>query len=155
MKGPSPLATLAAERKAWRAEGRRVAFTNGCFDLLHSGHLALLEAARAEGDLLVVALNSDRSVRELKGPKRPVIGQQDRAAMLAALSCVDYVTIFDELTPESLIRQVRPDVLVKGGDYQPSDVVGGQFVESYGGRVVICPLVPGVSTSQILKTVAA
>ena len=151
MKGPSPLATLAAERKAWRAEGRRVAFTNGCFDLLHSGHLALLEAARAEGDLLVVALNSDASVRTLKGAGRPVTPEGERAEALLALEAVDRVVIYDEPTPLEVIRALEPDVLVKGADWAPHAIVGRHEVEAAGGRVVRVELVPGLSTSAIVE----
>ena len=153
MSGPSPLAGLAAERKAWRAEGRRVAFTNGCFDLLHPGHLALLEAARAEGDLLVVALNSDASVRTLKGAGRPVTPEGERAEALLALEAVDRVVIYDEPTPLEVIRALEPDVLVKGADWAPHAIVGRQEVEAAGGRVVRVELVPGLSTSAIVERV--
>jgi D-beta-D-heptose 7-phosphate kinase/D-beta-D-heptose 1-phosphate adenosyltransferase len=151
MKGPSRLAALAAERKAWRAEGRRVAFTNGCFDLLHPGHLALLEAARAEGDLLVVALNSDTSVRTLKGAGRPVTPEGERAEALLALEAVDRVVIYDEPTPLEVIRALEPDVLVKGADWTPHAIVGRKEVEAAGGRVVRVELVPGLSTSAIVE----
>lgn len=146
---------LVKRIESCRAQRRRIVFTNGCFDLLHAGHATCLQEAAALGDLLVVALNSDASVRALKGPSRPVIRQEDRATLLAALSCVDYVTIFDEPTPVALIELLRPDVLVKGGDYQPEQVVGYDFVQSYGGRVYIAPLVEGVSTTAILKSMAA
>jgi D-beta-D-heptose 7-phosphate kinase/D-beta-D-heptose 1-phosphate adenosyltransferase len=151
MKGPSRLAALAAERNAWRAEGRRVAFTNGCFDLLHPGHLALLEAARAEGDLLVVALNSDTSVRTLKGAGRPVTPEGERAEALLALEAVDRVVIYDEPTPLEVIRALEPDVLVKGADWAPDAIVGRKDVEAAGGRVVRVELVPGLSTSAIVE----
>ena len=153
MNGPSPLVALAAERKAWRAEGRRVAFTNGCFDLLHPGHLALLEAARAEGDLLVVALNSDASVRTLKGAGRPVTPEGERAEALLALEAVDRVLIYDEPTPLEVIRALEPDVLVKGADWAPDAIVGRKEVEAAGGRVVRVELVPGLSTSAIVERV--
>ncbi len=153
MRGPSPLAGLAAERKAWRAEGRRVAFTNGCFDLLHPGHLALLEAARAEGDLLVVALNSDASVRTLKGAGRPVTPEGERAEALLALEAVDRVVIYDEPTPLEVIRALEPDVLVKGADWAPDAIVGRKEVEAAGGRVVQVELVSGLSTSAIVERV--
>jgi len=146
---------LVKRIESCRAQRRRIVFTNGCFDLLHAGHATCLQEAAALGDLLVVALNSDAGVRALKGPSRPVIRQEDRATLLAALSCVDYVTIFDEPTPAALIERLRPDVLVKGGDYQPEQVVGYDFVQSYGGRVYIAPLVEGVSTTAILKSMAA
>ena len=130
---------------AARARGQRIVFTNGCFDLLHVGHVTYLQQAAALGDMLIIGVNSDRSVRELKGPKRPVIQEHDRAALLAALSCVNYVTVFDEATPEALVRRIKPDVLAKGGDYTIAQVVGGDFVRAQGGRVVIIPLVPGVA----------
>ena len=138
-----------------RAQRRRIVFTNGCFDLLHAGHATYLQEAAALGDVLVVALNSDAGIRGLKGPTRPVIRQEDRATLLAALSCVDYVTIFDEPTPANLIELLRPDVLVKGGDYRAEQIVGYDFVQSYGGRVFIAPLVEGVSTTAIIKSIAA
>ena len=134
-----------------RANGKRIVFTNGCFDLLHVGHITYLHQAAAFGDLLIVGLNSDQSVRQLKGPKRPVINQRDRAAILAALQCIDFVVIFDEANPLKLIESLRPDVLVKGGDYRVDQVIGHQLVESYGGTVVTTPLVEGVSTTRILE----
>ncbi|HXJ90447.1 MAG TPA: D-glycero-beta-D-manno-heptose-7-phosphate kinase [Candidatus Binatia bacterium] len=134
----------------WRAEGERVVFTNGCFDLLHLGHVKLLESAKQEGDRLVVGLNSDRSVRLLKGPDRPVLGEIERAQMLAAMSPVDAVVIFDDETPLNLIRAIRPDVLVKGADYKEHQVVGGSEVRSWGGRVALIPLVEGHSTTKLL-----
>ncbi|MSQ97206.1 MAG: D-glycero-beta-D-manno-heptose 1-phosphate adenylyltransferase [Gemmataceae bacterium] len=157
---PSAAKCIAADAlvrhvDAARARGQRIVFTNGCFDLLHVGHVTYLQQAATLGDVLIIGVNSDRSVRELKGPKRPVIEEHDRAALLAALSCVDYVTIFDEATPESLVRRLKPDVLAKGGDYTVAEVVGGDFVRAQGGRVVIIPLVPGVSTTKILNSAAA
>lgn len=134
----------------WRLQGRRIVFTNGCFDILHVGHASLLREARAQGDLLVVGLNSDSSVRGLKGPTRPVIAEAERAALLAALDCVDGVCVFDEATPEALIQAIRPDVIVKGGDYRPDQVVGADLVAGWGGRVHIVPLVEGKSTSAIV-----
>jgi len=146
----------ALERiKAWRARGETVGFTNGCFDLLHVGHISYLQKAAAMGDLLVVGLNSDQSVRQLKGPKRPVICEADRAAILSALQCVDLVTIFDSLDPLNVIDLIRPDVLVKGGDYRLEEVIGRDLVEAYGGMVVIAPLVEGVSTTRILQSAVA
>ena len=133
--------------------GRRIVFTNGCFDLLHVGHIKYLAAARARGDVLIVGLNSDASVSKLKGDKRPLIGQSERAHLLAALEAVDFVTVFDDLTPETLIGAIRPDVLVKGGDYTVDRVVGRAIVDSYGGRVEIVPLEPGASTSSIVQTI--
>ena len=135
----------------WRlGEGGRVAFTNGVFDLLHLGHVSLLESARGEGAALIVGVNSDASVRRLaKGPDRPLVPQDERARVLAALACVDCVVIFDQDTPLELIRHLRPDVLVKGADYQRAAIVGADEVEGWGGRVVRVPLVPGRSTSEI------
>jgi D-beta-D-heptose 7-phosphate kinase/D-beta-D-heptose 1-phosphate adenosyltransferase len=134
-----------------RRRGRRIALTNGCFDLLHVGHVTYLQAARRQGDVLIVAINSDRSVRAIKGPQRPVVAQHDRAAMLAALTCVDHVLIFDELTPHALLAVLQPDVLVKGGDYALDQVVGREVVDAYGGEVCVTGHVPGISTSQLLN----
>lgn len=147
----------AAERlvNSWKAEGLRVGFTNGCFDILHAGHVALLNAARAECDRLVLGLNSDASVRRLKGEGRPVNDERDRAAVLAALACVDAVVLFSEDTPMRLIETLRPDVLVKGADYTIEQVVGGAFVESIGGRVALVPLVPGRSTTGTIGRLRA
>lgn len=129
-------------------------FTNGCFDLLHRGHVAYLEAARALGDALVVAVNTDASVRRLgKEGDRPLLGQDDRAYVLAALGCVDAVTLFDEDTPLALISQLLPDVLVKGGDYAPDQVVGREVVEGAGGRLELIPFVEGYSTTALLKRI--
>jgi rfaE bifunctional protein nucleotidyltransferase chain/domain len=130
--------------------GRTVVFTNGCFDLLHAGHADLLARARALGDLLVVGLNSDASVARLKGQSRPVTPQDQRAYVLAALACVDYVSLFAEDTPLELIRAVKPDVLVKGGDWPVAAIVGGEEVAARGGRVVSLPLVPGLSTTAVI-----
>jgi rfaE bifunctional protein nucleotidyltransferase chain/domain len=136
-----------------KRNGRRVVFTNGCFDLLHPGHVRCLAEARALGDLLVVAVNSDRSVRGNKGPERPLVPQNDRAEVLAALSSVDYVTIFDEPTPREIIARVLPSVLVKGADWAPNDVVGREEVEAAGGRVVSIPFAPGYSTTDLLQKI--
>jgi D-beta-D-heptose 7-phosphate kinase/D-beta-D-heptose 1-phosphate adenosyltransferase len=133
--------------------GRVVVFTNGCFDLLHPGHVRCLADARRLGDVLVVAVNSDRSVRGNKGPKRPLVPEQDRAEVLAALASVDYVTIFDEPTPRSLIARLLPDILVKGADWALSQVVGREEVESAGGRVVSIPLAPGYSTTSLVQKI--
>jgi D-beta-D-heptose 7-phosphate kinase/D-beta-D-heptose 1-phosphate adenosyltransferase len=144
---------LAAIIERERTKGRRVVFTNGCFDLLHAGHVKYLQAARKRGDLLVLGLNSDRSVRRLKGPKRPLIGEQERASILAALDCIDYVCLFDEDTPLALITAFKPHILIKGGDYTPEGVVGKEVVESYGGRVELISFVEGKSTSSIIEKV--
>jgi rfaE bifunctional protein nucleotidyltransferase chain/domain len=146
----SSLESLVQERRAWKAEGRRVAFTNGCFDLLHPGHLRLLEAARAEGDLLVVGLNSDASVRGLKGAGRPILPQDERAEALLALEAVDRVVVYDEPTPLALIAALLPDVLVKGADWAQDAIVGREEVEAAGGRVVRVELTPGHSTSALV-----
>lgn len=148
------LSRLLAELVEHRACGRRIVLTNGCFDLLHPGHLTTLEFARAQGDLLVVALNSDRSVQELKGPDRPILPEADRARMLAALACVDYVVLFDTASVRPVIEQIRPDCLVKGGKENVHSVVGRDLVESYGGRVLLAPAEPGYSTTALLQQTA-
>jgi len=140
-------------RTAARVLGRRFVFTNGCFDLIHPGHTELLRRARSFGDYLLVGLNSDRSVRALKGPNRPVQGELARAQVVAALASVDYVVLFDEDTPLRLIQELVPDVLVKGGDYTPATVVGRDVVEKAGGRVQVVPLIPGFSSSQITERI--
>ena len=144
------------EASAWRRRvGGRVVFTNGVFDLLHPGHIDVISQARDHGDALIIGLNSDASVRRLKGPERPVRTEAERAYVLAALSDVDAVVTFAEDTPLELIRHLRPDVLVKGGDYEPATVVGRDDVESWGGRVIIVPLRPGQSTTSIIEKVRA
>lgn len=150
---PSPLSELEAERRAWRAEGRRVVLTNGCFDLLHPGHVALLEAARREGDVLVVAVNSDASVRRLKGPGRPLVPAPERSEALLALEAVDRVVVYDEPTPIEVVRALLPDVLVKGADWAEDRIVGRAEVESGGGRVVRVALLPGRSTSSLVERI--
>lgn len=144
---------LAKTLTGLRAKGKKVVFTNGCFDLFHTGHLKLLREAGKLGDALVVAINSDKSVRKLKGPGRPYITETDRAALIAALDCVDYLCVFEEDTPLELIKELKPDVLVKGGDYRREGVAGGDFVEGLGGRVVIIPLVKGISTSSLAEKI--
>ncbi len=142
--------------KKIQAQGRTVAFTNGCFDLLHPGHVAYLEQARSLGDALVVGVNTDDSVRRLfKGPGRPVTPEADRARVLAALACVDRVVLFPEDTPLELLTALQPDVLVKGGDYQVSEIVGREVVEARGGRVLALPFVPGYSTTELLERIRA
>lgn len=130
---------------------KRVVFTNGCFDILHVGHVRYLKEARELGDLLVIGLNTDASVRRLKGPTRPVQNESARAEILAALACVDFVALFDEETPEQLIQRVRPDVLVKGGDYSIATIVGAPFVQSYGGQVKVLRFSDGFSTTSIIE----
>lgn len=146
-------AELYIERERLRGQGRKVVFTNGCFDLLHPGHVRYLRQARDLGDALVVALNSDRSVRELKGPNRPILTETERAEVMAALGCVDYVTVFDDPTPRELIATLLPDVLVKGGDWGVGQIVGRQEVESAGGIVLSLPFVDGSSTSDVIQRI--
>lgn len=147
-------AELAARVRAWRANGDTVVFTNGCFDLLHIGHVTLLEEARRMGSKLIVAINSDQSVSALKGPTRPMVKERERARILAALASVDAVTIFDEATPLECINAFRPDVLVKGGDYTEDQVVGAPEVRSWNGRVAIVPTVAGFSTTNLIAKMA-
>jgi D-beta-D-heptose 7-phosphate kinase/D-beta-D-heptose 1-phosphate adenosyltransferase len=142
-----PIANLA------RAQGKTIVFTNGCFDLLHVGHIQYLQKAKALGDILIIGLNDDNSVRSLKGDPRPLIGQEERANILAALGCIDYIIIFSELTPGALIRNIKPSILVKGGDYTLDQVVGRDIVESYGGRTEIIPYMPGYSTSGLIEKI--
>jgi D-beta-D-heptose 7-phosphate kinase/D-beta-D-heptose 1-phosphate adenosyltransferase len=142
---------LTIERRRLRAEGKKLVFTNGCFDLLHPGHIQSLEAARALGDALVVAINTDRSVRANKGAGRPVINQEERAELLDALEAVDYITFFDEPTPRDLIAALVPDVLVKGADWGEGEVVGEREVVAAGGRVVRIPLAAGYSTTNLIN----
>jgi rfaE bifunctional protein nucleotidyltransferase chain/domain len=146
---------LLAMRREWRHYGTKVAFTNGCFDLLHRGHVEYLQKARALADVLVVGLNTDASVQRLKGPNRPVTPQEDRAIVMAALECVDYVVFFDEDTPLNLIRALQPEVLAKGEDYQIHEIVGHDIVQAAGGRVERIPLTPHSSTSQIIARILA
>ncbi|MCK4271043.1 D-glycero-beta-D-manno-heptose 1-phosphate adenylyltransferase [bacterium] len=143
---------IGIRRQAGR-EDRKVVFTNGCFDLIHRGHVEYLGQAKAMGDILVVGLNSDRSVRQLKGQGRPLTPQDDRAQVLAALEMVDYVCLFDEQTPARLISAVLPDVLVKGGDYRPDEIVGRETVKEAGGKVVVVPLTEGFSTKGLIEKI--
>jgi D-beta-D-heptose 7-phosphate kinase/D-beta-D-heptose 1-phosphate adenosyltransferase len=136
-----------------KRNGKRVVFTHGCFDLLHPGHIRSLEAARALGDLLIVGLNGDESVRTLKGPGRPAIPAEERAEILASLECVDAVLIFDDLTLQKVIAALLPDILVKGGDWPGNQIVGRKEVEAAGGKVVLVDVVPGYSTTEILKKI--
>jgi D-beta-D-heptose 7-phosphate kinase/D-beta-D-heptose 1-phosphate adenosyltransferase len=145
-----PLKRLLSRVAMWRSAGDRVVFTNGCFDVLHIGHITLLEEARRKGDRLIVGLNSDESVRRIKGPLRPIVGERERARILAALSAVDAVIVFNESTPLQLIEAIRPDVLVKGGDYCEEAVVGAREVRVWGGRVELIPLVEGISTTRLI-----
>src|ERR671939_1302915 len=141
------IAELRQERARLRAAGKTLVFTNGCFDILHVGHVRYLKQARSLGDTLLVAINSDRTVRELKGEGRPVMNEQERAEMLAALRAVDYVTVFDDISPRSLIADILPDILVKGGDYSPEEIHGREETEAAGGRALSLPFIEGASTS--------
>lgn len=146
-----------AEAEAFVARLRRdrrvVVFTNGVFDLLHPGHVRYLQQARKEGHALIIAVNSDRSVRAIKGPNRPIVPERERAEVIAALSCVDAVVVFDEETPQQIVDRLQPDVLVKGADWASDRIVGRETVEARGGRVVRIPLAPGYSTSQIIEKI--
>ena len=133
--------------------GKKIAFTNGCFELIHVGHVQYLQAARAEGDILVVGVNSDHSVRQIKGPRRPVVPENERAEVLASLACVDFVSLFDEPDPLEIIRSLLPDVLVKGADWAKDAIVGRDIVEAHGGRVVRIPLTQGASTTSIIDKI--
>ena len=139
--------------RSWREESRKLVFTNGCFDILHSGHVRYLQTAADFGDILILGLNSDTSVRKLKGSHRPIMSQNDRAYILSAIETIDYIVIFDEETPARLIQSVSPDVLVKGGDYLPEDVVGYDTVAENGGCVKIVPYVEGKSTTAIVNSI--
>jgi len=144
---------LALERERLRIQDKRVVFTNGCFDLLHPGHVRYLAQARALGDALIVAINSDRSVRELKGKGRPILNEQERAEVLSALESVDFVVLFDEQTPRQLIAAILPDILVKGGDWTIDTIVGREEVEAAGGQVFSLPYVEQQSTSEIIARI--
>lgn len=136
-----------------KKKGKRIVFTNGCFDLLHLGHIRYLEKAKSLGDILVVGVNSDRSVQSLKGPERPILPEGERAEILSGLECVDYITLFDELTPLELISSLQPHILVKGGNWAKETTVGREVVERSGGEVVILPFVEGSSTSNLIETI--
>jgi rfaE bifunctional protein nucleotidyltransferase chain/domain len=149
------LAQLQVEREQLRLAGRALVFTNGCFDLIHAGHIRYLQEARALGDALAVAVNSDLTVHELKGDGRPILLEDERAEILAALGCVDYVVIFDDLTPQKVIASLLPDVLVKGGDWSVDRIVGREEVEAAGGKVISLPYVEGASTSEIIDRIVS
>lgn len=151
---------LAQQAQEWKAAGKRVVFTNGCFDLIHLGHVRYLEEARALGDVLVLGLNSDSSVRQLKGPQRPLVNEQERAALMSALRPVDHVVIFEELTADNILLELKPEIYVKGGDYSLSDSAPNvkpkplpeePTVRSYGGQVVLIPFLPGHSTTDLIR----
>jgi D-beta-D-heptose 7-phosphate kinase/D-beta-D-heptose 1-phosphate adenosyltransferase len=145
------LKELLREVKKLKESGSKIVFTNGCFDLLHVGHLRVFREAKKRGDILIVGVNSDASVKKLKGPNRPLVPEKERAELLANLELIDYVVIFTEETPENLIRAIQPDVLVKGADYKLRQIVGLKDVYSHGGKIVRIPILPGHSTSQIIK----
>ena len=147
------LDALVRLRKQFSDEGRKVVFTNGCFDILHRGHVEYLTKAKALGDILVIGMNTDASVRRLKGPKRPVVGEEDRAYVLSSLAAVDFVCLFDEDTPYELIRAVVPDILVKGSDWAVDSIVGKDIVEASGGMVKTIDFVPNRSTTNIIQKI--
>ncbi|NTW06841.1 MAG: D-glycero-beta-D-manno-heptose 1-phosphate adenylyltransferase [Syntrophaceae bacterium] len=144
---------LKEKLDALRKEGKKIAFTNGCFDILHVGHVRYLREAKKTADVLVLALNSDSSVRSIKGEKRPLVAEEERAEILAALEFIDFVTIFEELTPQELITYLRPDVLIKGGDWPEDKVVGRDDVKKWGGRVILIPEVKGKSTTNVVEKI--
>jgi len=141
-------------REKWRRQGKKVVFTNGCFDLLHAGHIYLFKEAKKLGDSLIVAVNSDASLRRLKGPNRPVFPLRERLEILAAIEDIDVLTVFRQATPQKIISLLRPDVLVKGGDWPPNQIVGRQEVEESGGRVVLIPYIKGLSTTELIKKIS-
>ncbi|MCM8765054.1 MAG: D-glycero-beta-D-manno-heptose 1-phosphate adenylyltransferase [Candidatus Omnitrophica bacterium] len=136
-----------------KKKGKKIVFTNGCFDILHAGHLYCLEKSRKFGDVLIVGINSDRSVEKLKGKNRPIVGEKDRSYLISGFSCVDYCVIFEQKTPVNLIKALKPDVIVKGADYKKEQIVGNDIVKAYGGRVIRVPLAPGRSTSSLIKKI--
>lgn len=150
LKNLGELEAIASEA---RRAGKTVVFTNGCFDLLHRGHVHILREAKAKGDILIVGINGDRSVRGIKGPKRPIVAESDRIELIAAMEMVDYVVLFDEPDPCKLIEAIKPDVLAKGGDWGPDGVVGADIVEREGGRVAVIPYLKGFSTTEIIERI--
>ena len=147
------LSDLVQVIEGLREAGKRIVFTNGCFDILHVGHVRYLAAARSKGDALVLGLNSDASVKSIKHDNRPIVSQDQRAEVLAGLACVDYITIFDESDPLALIQTIKPDVLIKGADWKEAEIIGSDIVKSYGGKVVRIEVVPGISTSRIIQRI--
>jgi rfaE bifunctional protein nucleotidyltransferase chain/domain len=150
LKSLDELTAIAAQA---REKGKSVVFTNGCFDILHRGHVHILRQAKAAGDLLIVALNSDRSVKQIKGEKRPVLPETDRIELIGAMEMVDYIVVFDDADPYKLIAAIKPDVLVKGGDWSAEKIVGADLVEEGGGRVEVIPYLKGFSTSEIIERI--
>jgi D-beta-D-heptose 7-phosphate kinase/D-beta-D-heptose 1-phosphate adenosyltransferase len=146
---------LANKLEPLKAAGKRIVFTNGCFDILHVGHVRYLKDAKNEGDVLIVGLNSDRSVRQIKGPTRPIVSEKERAEVLASLECVDFVTLFDEPDPLVTIEKLMPHILVKGADWEKQAIIGKDVVEANGGRVVRIPLAEGASTSRIIEKIVS
>jgi rfaE bifunctional protein nucleotidyltransferase chain/domain len=147
------LSDLVKVLESLREAGKRIVFTNGCFDILHAGHVRYLAAARSKGDVLVLGLNSDVSVKSIKPENRPIVSQDQRAEVLAGLACVDYITIFDEPDPLVLIQTIKPDVLIKGADWKETEIIGSDVVKSYGGKVIRIEVVPGISTSRIIQRI--
>jgi len=145
------LESLANKLPVWRFKGRKIVFTNGCFDILHAGHIHTLQTAAAYGNILIVGLNSDASVKRLKGPERPINNQENRIYLLASMSCVEAVVVFEEDTPLKLIEFICPDVLIKGGDYEVGNIVGAESVISNGGKVLTVPLLKGLSTTNTIS----
>ena len=152
IKDLKALAGLVLQHKN---EGKKIVFTNGCYDILHIGHIQCFQESKKLGDILIVAVNSDRSVGVLKGPSRPIVPEEERAELIAAMESVDYVTIFDQEDPLEIIAAVKPDILVKGGDWSIDTIVGRELVESYGGTVMTLPMVPGISTSEIIEKIVS
>ena len=147
------LSDLVPAIEGLRKAGKRIVFTNGCFDILHVGHVRYLAAARSKGDVLVLGLNSDASVKSIKPDNRPIVSEDQRAEVLAGLACVDYITIFDDPDPLALIQTIKPDILIKGADWEEAEIVGADAVKSYGGNVVRIEVVPGISTSKIINRI--
>jgi len=147
------IATITRIASRLRKTGKKVVFTNGCFDIIHKGHLDLLKKAKALGEVLIVGLNSDSSVKKIKGATRPITGEKNRAFVLSCISFVDYITIFSQPTPLEIIKAVKPDILVKGGDWKVDDIVGGDFIDKRGGKIISIPLTKGYSTSNIIERV--
>jgi len=147
------LVSLEKIRNGLKRKNKTVVFTNGCFDLLHYGHTRYLEQARTKGDILIVAVNSDKSVKKLKGPSRPILSQTERAGLIASLESVDYVVIFDALTPASVIKRLKPDILVKGADWKKKDIVGAKFIKTQGGKVSRIKLVGKYSSTQLIRKI--
>ncbi len=147
------LPTLKKKISSLRSQGSRIAFTNGCFDILHAGHVSYLQKAKKTGRILIVGLNSDASVRSIKGVKRPIVAERDRASVLCALACVDYVTLFNEKTPQALIESLKPDILIKGADWKGKGIVGEDYVKANGGKVEYINFVSGFSSTDIINRI--